>query len=87
MPNNEVGIVTLASFMGIWSIIYFVCTTLLLIFKNEEDEPGAENGDGEKNNNSIVSSYLRLWDILKLPSVRKCVLFYFTSSVSRIFSR
>ncbi len=86
--NDTVGVVTLASFLFGWSLLYFLATTLILVLKKEgdgeidqDDEEGQESEGGKKN--SILSSYLRLWFIVKkLPSVRKCILFYFTSHVS-----
>ncbi len=74
-PQPE-GLVTLASFMVIWSCIYLVTTTLIFIFKHEGDKNHAED------DNTILKSYVRLYEISKLPAVRMCVLFQLTKSVS-----
>lgn len=76
VPQAE-GVVTLSSFMVIWSCIYFVTTTLILIFKHEGD---ARNHKDDEN--SIVKSYVRLYKISKLPAVRMCILFQLTKGVS-----
>lgn len=74
-PQPE-GVVTLASFMVVWSCIYFVTTTLIFIFKDE----GAENQAGDEN--TIFKSYFRLYKISKLPAVRMYILFHMTKRVS-----
>lgn len=74
-PQQE-GVVTLASFMVIWSGIYFVTTTLIFIFKHEGDKNHAAD------ENTIVKSYVRLYEISKLPAVRMCILFQMTKGVS-----
>lgn len=76
-PQTE-GVVTLASFMVVWSCIYFVTTTLILIFKHEGDK----NHAGDEN--TIFKSYVRLYEISKLPAVRMCILFQMTKGVSEL---
>ncbi|XP_037027691.1 acetyl-coenzyme A transporter 1-like isoform X2 [Bradysia coprophila] len=73
-PQPE-GVVTLASFMVIWSGIYFVTTTLIFLFKHEGDK---NHTDDE---NTIFKSYTRLYEISKLPTVRLCILFQMTKGI------
>lgn len=72
------GVVTLASFMVIWSGIYFVSTTLIFILKHEGDKNHADDG------NTIVKSYARLYEITKLPAVRLYILFQMTKGVTKM---
>lgn len=74
-PQSE-GVVTLASFMVLWSCIYFVTTTLIFLFKNEGDKNHADD------ENTIFKSYVRLYEISKLPAVRMYILFQMTKGVS-----
>lgn len=78
-PQPE-GVITLASFMVIWSGIYFVTTTLIFIFKNEGDKNHADD------ENTIFKSYVRLYEISKLPAVRMLTLFEMTKGVSDSFN-
>lgn len=75
-PQSE-GVVTLASFMVIWSGIYFVTTTIIFLFKQEGDKNHTDD-----NENTIYKSYVRLYEISKLPTVRLCILFQMTKGVS-----
>lgn len=73
---QPVGVVTLASFMVIWSCIYFVTTTLIFLFKREGDENLTDD------DNTIFKSYARLYEITKLKTVRIWIFFQLTKSVS-----
>lgn len=74
VPQPE-GVVTLSSFMVMWSCVYFVTTTLILVFKKEGDKNHADD------KNTILKSYIRLCEIGKLPAVRMCILFQLTKGV------
>ncbi|XP_035709815.1 acetyl-coenzyme A transporter 1-like [Folsomia candida] len=61
VPKSDVGVVTLSGFMFTWSIIYFVCTTLIFICKKEEDaDPEIESAevDEDKRNLAFAASVL-----------------------------
>lgn len=75
VPQSE-GLVTLSSFMVIWSCIYFLTTTLIFLLKHEGNENHADD------ENTIFKSYVRLYEVSKLSAVRMCILFYMTKSVS-----
>ncbi|OXA63506.1 acetyl-coenzyme A transporter 1 [Folsomia candida] len=84
VPKSDVGVVTLSGFMFTWSIIYFVCTTLIFFCKKEEDaDPEIENAEvDEDKRNIIIISYLQLWRITKLPAVQKCLIFCLTCNLA-----
>ncbi|KAJ6636468.1 Acetyl-coenzyme A transporter 1, partial [Pseudolycoriella hygida] len=74
-PQSE-GVVTLSTFMVIWSVIYFITTTLLFVFKYE----GNRNSADDKN--TIMQSYYRLYEVSKLPAVRIWFLFQLSKGIS-----
>lgn len=74
------GILTFSSFLIAWACIYFVSTTLILIFKREKDAI-----THEKDDNTIVKSYFRLYQITKLTGARWYILFLLTKPVSNKF--
>ncbi|OXA61780.1 Acetyl-coenzyme A transporter 1 [Folsomia candida] len=83
VPKSDVGVVTLSGFMFAWSIIYFVCTTLTFFCKKEKDaDPEIENAEVDEDKRNItITSYLRLWRIIKLPAVQNCLIFCLTGNV------
>lgn len=61
VPGPE-GVVTLSSFLKFWGIIFFITTTLVLIFKSEKEERNPETY-------GIKETYTMLYSILRLRNV------------------
>lgn len=72
---SENGVVDLPDFMFFWSIVFFVSTTLVMIFK-EEKPASCEESEG------VLSTYKQLFQILSLPSVMQWVIILLTCKMS-----
>lgn len=72
---KETGLVTLASFLYFWGIVFFGTTTLVWIFKHESDDPDA---DGEQG---IIDTYKQLIRVIQLPAVISYALIILTAKV------
>lgn len=64
-----------------WGIIYIVITTLVAIFKYEKDYLT----EFDAINLGILKTYLLLFSIMKLPSIRMFTIILFTIKVSVFF--
>lgn len=80
---EETGLVTLASFLFFWGIIFFITTTLIALFKHEAREtPNNRREESEvKGMKDIVNAYQQLYTIVKLPAVQTLALVLFTAKV------
>ncbi|VDI72998.1 MFS transporter, PAT family, solute carrier family 33 (acetyl-CoA transportor), member 1 [Mytilus galloprovincialis] len=72
---KETGLVTLASFLYFWGIVFFTTTTLVWIFKHESDDPDA---DSEQ---SIIDTYKQLIRVIQLPAVISYAVIILTAKV------
>nr|CAB3266228.1 acetyl-coenzyme A transporter 1 [Phallusia mammillata] len=82
-PQTE-GVVTLASFMYFWSIVFFITTTFVMLFKKEDQqrhEEVNEDGSGPVGTNGIFAAYKLLWKIICLPNVLQYVIILLTVKV------
>lgn len=61
IPESE-GMVTLSSFLRFWGIVFFIVTTMILIFKSEKGERNPETY-------GIRETYTMLYSILQLRNV------------------
>jgi len=60
------GLMTLQSFMFVWSIIFLLITTLIGIFKKEKDH----SFELDHKKISVFQNYKLLWNILKKPEIK-----------------
>lgn len=72
---QERGIMDLSTFLFFWGVVFVVVTSLVWLFKREEREGHAEEKQG------VLSAYLQLVQVLKLPSVQTYILLILTSKV------
>ncbi|XP_061716064.1 acetyl-coenzyme A transporter 1 [Cydia pomonella] len=77
---EDVGLVTLASFLFFWGWIFIVSTTLIAVFKHEAKEMDHKEND-TKGMSDIVDAYKQLYTIVKLPAVRTLALVLFTAKL------
>jgi len=68
-------------FFYFWGIIYIVITTLVAIFKYEKDYLT----EFDAINLSILKTYMLLFSIMKLPSIKMFTIILFTIKVSVFF--
>ena len=73
---QERGIMDLSTFLFFWGVVFVVVTSLVWLFKREEREGHAEEKQG------VLSAYLQLVQVLKLPSVQTYILLILTSKVA-----
>ncbi|XP_052761222.1 acetyl-coenzyme A transporter 1-like [Mya arenaria] len=65
---QDVGMVTLASFLYFWGIVFFITTTLVWIFKSEKVDPEVDPDTG------IIDTYKHLYQVIKLkPVISHCI--------------
>ncbi|XP_063623981.1 acetyl-coenzyme A transporter 1 [Cydia splendana] len=77
---EDVGLVTLASFLFFWGWIFIVSTTLIAVFKHEAKETDHKENE-TKGMSDIVDAYKQLYTIVKLPAVRTLTLVLFTAKL------
>ena len=78
---QETGLVQLPSFMFFFGILFLIVTTIVWLTKTERRE---EHAEAKKN---MLSGYIQLLSVLKLPSVQTFALAILTSKVSTIINR
>lgn len=67
-------------FTFIWSVVFFVSTTLILIFKPDRDSDNIDD-DYEDHKYGLKEIYLQLWKILKIGHVRMICFIFLTCEV------
>jgi len=67
--DQDVGLISLSSYMKWWGVIYAAVTLYIALFKSE-----IESCDGSRQN--LKESYAQLWNVMRLPAVMRltCVL-------------
>lgn len=70
---SDTGIVDLAGFLYFWGILFLIVTTLVGLFKHEQQENLTQNG--------VLAAYKQLYEIVKLPAIRIYVIAILTSKV------
>uniref|UniRef100_A0A6V3DJ58 Acetyl-coenzyme A transporter 1 n=1 Tax=Heterosigma akashiwo TaxID=2829 RepID=A0A6V3DJ58_HETAK len=73
---SETGMVTLASFMNFWAIVFIVTTLYVWFFKAEKEEVGGEETDG------LVETYKKAWQCIRLPAVKKLCIILMTCKIA-----
>ncbi|XP_054715943.1 acetyl-coenzyme A transporter 1-like isoform X2 [Uloborus diversus] len=74
VPQEE-GLVTLSSFLKFWGVIFFITTTLVLLFKTEKEERISDEI-------GIRDTYVKLYRILCLRNMWLMVAFLLTCKVA-----
>ncbi len=76
------GLVTLSSFLFFWSGIFVVATTLVAVFKHEDNKEGHHHHDGEEELElGVVETYSMLWKIMTLPLMPAFIALLLTQKV------
>jgi len=90
---QEGGIVTFQNFMWFWGIIFFITTTLVLIFKSDKERQLGPAGEDEQPEQKLLEkidpyaeqtvpeAYGTLWRICGLSSVRQLCLVLLTVKI------
>ncbi|XP_066295927.1 acetyl-coenzyme A transporter 1-like [Branchiostoma lanceolatum] len=76
-PQTQ-GMMTLAGFLYFWGIVFMVTTTVVWIFKRERAPRPSEVPDEQ---HGIVSTYLQLWDVVRLPAVKAYAIILLTHKI------
>lgn len=77
---EKVGLITLPGFFFFWGWVFLFTTTLVGIFKKEVEH--ADPDHDVVHEQSIQSTYLSLWHILKLPAIRTLAVVLLTCKVN-----
>ncbi|XP_041978909.1 acetyl-coenzyme A transporter 1 [Aricia agestis] len=78
---EDTGIVTLSSFLLFWGWIFILATTLVAVFKHENNDVADSRESDVKGVKDIVNAYKQLLKIVKLPAVRTLALVLFTAKI------
>lgn len=73
---KDVGMVTLASFLYFWGIVFFVTTTLVWMLKSEKIDPEVDPEQG------IVETYKQLYKVIRLVPVQSFCIILLTSKIA-----
>lgn len=65
---KDTGIVTLSDFLFFWGIVFLVSTTLVAIFKGE-NEPSKGKTRVQEETQGVMETYKLLFSIIKMPTV------------------
>ena len=74
---SENGLIDLPDFMFFWSIIFFISTTLVMMFKKEKCDIASSDQSG-----GVYATYKQLFQILSLPNVMQYVIILLTCKMS-----
>ncbi|XP_044727688.1 acetyl-coenzyme A transporter 1 [Chrysoperla carnea] len=77
LEPQSVGLVTLSGFLYFWGIVFLITTTLIAIFKHENN---AEEHATQIEMN-LNEAYSTLWTILKMPPIRTLALILLTAKI------
>ena len=85
--ESKEGLVTLSSFLYFWGVVFFVSTTLVMLFKRENRRSShsanhqADHDEVEGNEMGIMQTYSMLYKIIRLKAVQLFVLILFTCKI------
>jgi len=68
---QDVGLVTLSGFLFFWGIVFLITTTLVMLFKREENEEDVED-------HGVMGMYMMLLKIFNLPAIKELALMLLT---------
>lgn len=66
------GIITFSGFLYFWSIVFFITTTLVMLFKTEVNEIASQD------RLSIKQMYLVLFDVVRMPAIYSLIFILLT---------
>lgn len=69
------GLVDLQGFFFFWGVVFMVTTTLIMFFKHEDR-------DDEEECMSVSQTYRKLWQLVKLDSVKKFAIILLTCKIA-----
>lgn len=72
---QDTGVVTLASFLYFWGIVFFTTTTLVWILKHEVEDEDANSEQG------IIDTYKQLIRVIRLPAVISYAVIILTAKI------
>jgi PAT family acetyl-CoA transporter-like MFS transporter 1 len=76
VPDDH-GIVSLSQFMCVLGVFFICITTIVWLFKKEEEPEGSTLGPPPR----LWDSYVTMWDVICLPSVKALLLILLTCKV------
>lgn len=76
------GLVTLSGFLWFWGLVFLATTTLVAIFKRENDVPVSGEHREEQPDLNIKQTYQLLLDIIKLKPIQLLALILMTVKVT-----
>jgi len=65
--------------MYFWSIVFFLTTTMVMLFKHEDQS--TYHNDHSSDSDGVLSAYKLLWKIIRLPNVLQYVIILLTVKV------
>ncbi|XP_061575093.1 acetyl-coenzyme A transporter 1 [Cololabis saira] len=65
---KETGIVTLSDFLFFWGVVFFISTTLVAVFKRENEQVRGKKRAPEETQ-GVTETYRLLFSIIKMPTV------------------
>ena len=74
-------LVTLPGFLWFWGFTFLVATTLVAIFKTENEDTG---GPSDEPDLGLVQTYALLWKIVRLPLMPAMIAVLLTSKVGEV---
>ncbi|XP_029372826.1 acetyl-coenzyme A transporter 1 [Echeneis naucrates] len=77
---KDTGIVTLSDFLFFWGMVFMVSTTLVAIFKRE-NEHGKGRSKVQEETHCVVETYKLLFSIIKMPTVFTFCLLLLTAKI------
>lgn len=79
MALESYGVLTLKDFLNFWAVIFLIATTLVAIFKTENDD--LTNNDDQEMDLGLLGTYQMLWKIVFLPLMPMTIVFLLTSKI------
>ena len=81
MGLESYGLVTLSGFLFFWGIVFAVATTLVAIFKHENNTTNTPAAGGDEPDLGIVETYSLLWKIITLPLMPTVIFVLLTNKI------
>ena len=78
MGLESYGLVTLASFLQFWALVFMIATTLVAVLKSESNESEAESDEPDLG---LMETYKLLLDIIRLKVMPVTILMLLTAKV------
>ncbi len=75
------GLVTLSGYLFYWGIAFLVATTLVAIFKKENDDDASASAEHQEPDLGLAETYALLWKIVCLPMMPTMIVVLLTSKM------